>query len=131
MHRLLGGGEDCWNSKTSCWRATNLVDHRDRDTLNNTRSNLRVCTRSQNQQNSVGKPSQRRSRFKGVSYSKNRKKSWRATIWVNGKQIHGGYFATEEEAARSYDRLAREHFGEFARPNLGVSEIDNGVTRVQ
>ena len=96
MHRLLGDGVDNWDSATNCWTAADVVDHKDRDTLNNTRSNLRVCDYSKNRQNSVGSPSKRRSRFKGVSYSKNRKKPWRATIGVNGKQHSGGYFATRK-----------------------------------
>jgi hypothetical protein len=36
-------------------------------------------------------------------------------IQVNGKKIHGGSFATPEEASEAYKRLAIQHFGEFAR----------------
>ncbi|MEN6337259.1 MAG: AP2 domain-containing protein [Phycisphaerales bacterium] len=57
------------------------------------------------------------SRFKGVWFEK-RVGKWRATIHIKGKSIWIGHFATEEEAARAYDRRAVELFGEFARLNF-------------
>lgn len=46
---------------------------------------------------------QRTSRFMGVG-SSNRKNQWQARILVHGKVTHLGYYETEEEAARVYDR---------------------------
>lgn len=43
---------------------------------------------------------------------------WRATILVNGKRYSGGQFLTPEDAARSYDRMARELLGDKARLNF-------------
>jgi hypothetical protein len=94
-----------------------LVDHRDMDGLNNLRSNLRIATQSENQRNRRSSP--HTSRYKGVSiYRGNR---WRAKIVLNGHQTHVGHFVDEVEAARAYDKKARELFGEFARTNFQIN----------
>ena len=101
------------------------VDHADHDKLNNRRANLRICTRSQNQQNrlksSLPGGRQPSSQYKGVSWFKSRKK-WAAYIKQNGKRKHLGYFATEREAALAYDSAARQLFGEFAYLNFPDEE---------
>lgn len=90
------------------------VDHIDHNPLNNQKSNLRNCTKHQNNMNSGYHGST--SGFKGVSYLKNR---WIfARIKVNQKQIYLGYFKTTTEAAMAYDEAARKYFGEFANPNF-------------
>lgn len=43
---------------------------------------------------------------------------WRTRISLNGKRICIGDYGTAEEAARAYDRAARELHGEFARLNF-------------
>jgi len=100
-----------------------MVDHRDGDTLRNVRSNLRLCSRIENQRNRHGRKS--KSGFKGV-----RKRDdlvttpWIAEINVDRKNIHLGYFATDIEAARAYDAAAVEHFGEFANLNFKEPNLD-------
>ena len=86
-----------------------VVDHIDGNGSNNRRTNLRLCTRAQNLYNS--KPRAARSRYKGVRYDK-RKQKWTAEI------TYLGSFDDEIEAAKAYDRKAREFFGEFARLNF-------------
>ena len=93
-----------------------LVDHADGNRANNRRSNLRVCTRSENQQNKCKKGCCT-SCFKGVSYDKRHHK-WYASCQVEGEYQWLGYFDEEIEAARVYDRTAVEQFGEFARLNF-------------
>lgn len=93
------------------------VDHKDGDGLNNKRSNLRACTRSQNHMNRRPKIGCS-SRFKGVSFNeKCRIHPWRVMIMVNYKRIYIGFYATEKEAALAYNQKAIELFGEFARLN--------------
>lgn len=92
------------------------VDHKNRDTLNNRRANLRPCTRSQNCANQKLR-STNSSGFKGVNWKKDQK-AWCARISVGYKRIHLGYFLTSEEAAKAYDAAAVKHFGEFARVNF-------------
>ena len=84
-------------------------------TLDNRRSNLRLCTRAQNQANKLKKPGCS-STFKGVSWNKAAKK-WQASIRVSQKLIALGLFNDEVLAARSYNVAAVEHFGEFALLN--------------
>jgi AP2-like factor (euAP2 lineage) len=62
-----------------------------------------------------------KSKYRGVTLVENLgplKKPWKAAITINGRTIHLGYFATEEEAARAYDARAIEVHGEFARLNF-------------
>jgi len=93
-----------------------LVDHIDGNGLNNRRSNLRICTIAQNNRNS--RPWRRSySKYKGVSWCQAAGK-WRARIRPNHKQIHLGCFDTQIEAARAYDKKAKELFGEFAYLNF-------------
>ena len=105
MHRLLAGVPGL------------EVDHRNGDGLDNRRANLRPATHAQNQQNKAGarRPGQH-SRFKGVTYFKPRR-MWVARIKKGGK-VTCHYFHDEVEAAREYDRMAQELFGEFARLNF-------------
>lgn len=89
-----------------------LVDHRNRNGLDNQRANLRVVSDSENQQNKVGKAGST-SRFKGVSWDSVRGK-WKAQI----RQENLGRFESEEEAARAYDARARNLFGDFGLLNF-------------
>jgi hypothetical protein len=93
------------------------VDHRNRYGLDNQRSNLRVATSAQNGANR-SKQRGTSSRFKGVHWNKTQRQ-WTAYLYVNRKKVYLGIFADELSAARAYDAFAREHFGEFAKLNLG------------
>jgi hypothetical protein len=93
-----------------------VVDHHNRNRMDNTRANLRVCTPQENGRNK-GKRAGASSRFVGVFYCKASGK-WRAHIWFEGGYVSIGYFTDEVEAARAYDRKAVELFGATARLNF-------------
>lgn len=93
-----------------------LVDHINGNTLDNRKSNLRLATKRTNAQNMKSNRGST-SKYKGVCWDKFRNK-WRATIKVDGKQVHLGRFLTEEDAAKMYDKKAKEFFKEFARTNF-------------
>ena len=93
-----------------------MVDHANHNKLDNTRRNLRNCTRQQNMRNTrkhVGSSSP----FKGVGYSKQHGR-WYARIFFEGRQVWLGLFDDQVEAARAYDYAAVGCFGEFANPNF-------------
>jgi hypothetical protein len=74
-----------------------VVDHRNHDTLDNTDSNLRVCTQLENQQNRQGPTRSGKSGIRGVTWHKYRNK-WQAAIRINNISIHVGSFADIRDA---------------------------------
>ena len=98
-----------------------LVDHKDGDTLNNRRENLRVCSYSQNMQNQKG--TWGILGYKGVAcHRKPRARKYQGRIQIDGRRISLGYYATPEEAARAYNAAALHYFGEFACLNIIAGE---------
>ena len=93
-----------------------LTDHVNGNKLDNTRTNLREATSRQNSWNRKLR-SDSKTGYKGVVWVRSRQQ-FRARIQTEDKRICTGYYATAIEAARAYDALAREHFGEFARLNF-------------
>lgn len=92
-----------------------VIDHIDGNPSNNRKSNLRICTVSENGFNR-GKPKNNTSGAKGVSWNKKSQK-WCARIMSNGKDYIIGLFDTIKEASDAYDAKAIELHGEFARLN--------------
>lgn len=101
----------------SCYSSL-LVDHIDGNRLNNTRSNLRICTDSENRRN-VSINSCNKCGFKGVrNIGALRAKPWRAEIKIKGKSVHLGTFFDRRTAALKYDQAAEKLYGEFAKLNF-------------
>jgi hypothetical protein len=98
-----------------------LVDHISGDGLDCRRVNLREATQEENMANQrkggmyAGKPTS--SRFKGVTWDK-RANKWLAQIVVKGQGRSLGRYLDETDAARAYDRAAREAWGSYARCNF-------------
>lgn len=102
MHRLIAQPEE-----------RKQVDHINHDTLDNRKSNLRVCTKTQNRRNS--RPVYKNTTgLKGVTQQGRKYVTY---IGYLGKKLCLGRFDSPEEAGRAYDTKAVELFGEFAYVN--------------
>lgn len=101
---------------TSTDRKT-LIDHRNGNTLDNRRQNLRVATHQGNASNRRT-PCHNKLGIKGVTFMGSEKaKPYRAQITANKHHRTLGYFKTAEEAHACYCKAATEAFGDFARFN--------------
>lgn len=91
-----------------------IIDHKDRNLLNNQRHNLRKSDWT----NNAGNRTKRKgcsSQYRGVSRRKN---NWEASIKRRGKSFNLGNYNTEIEAALAYNKAASEYYGEFANLNV-------------
>lgn len=98
------------------------VDHKNHNTLDNRRQNLRTCTHSQNLSNRNGLDSRNTSGVRGVSLVKKSGK-WIAVIGVKGEKIALGTFIDIKEAALVYAAANQKYFGEFG----GIQSNDRGT----
>ncbi len=103
MHRLIMNAPD-----------GKEVDHKNHNAIDNRKINLRICTRSENMANMLPY-THGTSQYKGVGC---RDKKWRARIMKNCKEILIGRYVLEVDAAKAYDKKAKELFGEFAYTNF-------------
>lgn len=89
------------------------VDHKHGNKLDNRKSELRICTTSENCRNQR-MASHNTSGLKGASWNKQNQR-WLAKIQHLQKYIFIGYFPTAEEAHAAYCQAAKLYHGEFAR----------------
>lgn len=88
-----------------------LVDHKDRNKLNNQRSNLRFATRTENMFNSK-LPSNNTTGYKWICWDKARRK-YHVSTKINQKKINVGRYATLEEAIVAVRCKVLPLMGEF------------------
>jgi len=88
-----------------------VVDHINRDPLDNRRENLRIVTQQENCMN-LSMRKTNKSGVSGVHWNKNRNK-WVAQITYNYKIIHLGYFDNLEDATKARKDAEIKYFGEF------------------
>ena len=102
-----------------------VVDHENKNGLDNTRENLRVCTRSENMMNR-GKTKFHSGKYKGVYKTGDSKLNpYSAKIQKNKKVYCLGHYKTPEEAAIVYDKKAKELDEEYAYQNFKkAKELD-------
>lgn len=98
------------------------IDHINGDKLDNRRSNLRTCTRTENNRNVGARGGT--SKYKGVHSASGR---WRASICVDKQMIQLGSFDTEASAALAFNAAARAYHGAFAKLN----EVDGIEPSIQ
>lgn len=92
------------------------LDHACRNKLCVNPDHLRHATPSQNGANTGKRRNAKWSQYRGVCFDKSRG-AWLASIVVNRRQRHLGYFSTEAGAALAYNEAAAIAFGEFAFQN--------------
>jgi hypothetical protein len=93
------------------------VDHINGNGLDNRRSNLRLCSCTENNRNQPKRAGAKTSKYKGVRFNA-RAKKFEAYIRVNKKTLRLGAFHNENLAGLAYNTAAEKHFGEFARLNI-------------
>jgi hypothetical protein len=98
-------------------RKGRVIDHRNVNSLDNRRDNLRHATRAQNNYNRRKTRKKTTSRFIGIHLEK-RDCNWKVQIRNQGKLIYIGRYDNEIDAARAYDCAALKYHGEFARLNF-------------
>jgi hypothetical protein len=89
-----------------------IVDHKNGDTLDNRRANLRICTICQNNQNAITRKDNRTG-VKGVCWD-SRDRRWRVFIQANGKRKSLGSFMSLSEAREVYEKNTIELHGAFS-----------------
>ena len=99
LHRLIMDPDDMF------------VDHINHNTLDNRKSNLRICTHQQNMNNRTI-PKNNSSGFKGVSWNKATGK-WTAYIYTNKKKNNLGCYDNIEDAIEARRQAELEYFGEY------------------
>lgn len=111
QNRPLLGHRVAWALHYGEWPGK-LIDHINRQTLDNRITNLRLADVAENNINR-GKLENTTSKYLGVCWSKDKRK-WLASITSNGRWIYLGKFAKEADAAKAFNEAARIHHGEFA-----------------
>lgn len=102
MHRLILNASN-----------NEIVDHINKDTLDNRFENLRLATKTINGMNR-GKNKNNTSGYKGVGFKSNRKNPWYARIVINGKVKFLGHFKTPKEASIIYEKELTNYFLKLA-----------------
>jgi hypothetical protein len=90
------------------------VDHIDGNTLNNLRSNLRICSNAENCRNQKIRTNNKTG-YRGVRKVKDK---FIAQINKVGKATYLGQFKTIEEAVIRYNSEAVKEYGEYAKLNI-------------
>ena len=105
LHRYLLGLTD----------PSQIVDHINGDSLDNRRSNLRICNQNQNSKNSK-LSSNNSSGYPGIKLTRSGKYYTRITVDYN--EIYLGTFDNFEDAVNARKSAENKYYGEYAPNNL-------------
>lgn len=94
-----------------------VVDHINRNRLDNRNENLRICTQKLNSYNR-SKPKNSKNKYKGVT--KINENNFVASISKDGTKYEIKNIPTEIDAGKIYDLMCGELFGEFGATNFCV-----------
>ena len=116
IHKMLLGTilSYCSNSSNSS-DGKMVIDHINRNKLDNRLENLRICSAKQNSYN-TSKRKDSKNKYKGVK--KQGKNKWCVSITKDGNKHEIKDIENEREAAYIYDLLAEELFGDYAGKNF-------------
>ena len=92
--------------------SSDMIDHIDRDRLNNRKKNLRICCHKENSRN-LSKRKNNTSGHPGVIWCK-RNKRWKAQIHFNGRCVYLGNFLDMGDAVNCRLKAEQKYFKEFA-----------------
>lgn len=88
-----------------------IVDHKNHNTLDNRKNNLRVCDYENNNANQLLSKNNT-SGYKGVYWDKEKNK-WEVKIGFKSKNLHIGYYENIKDAIKSRLQAEIKYFGEF------------------
>ncbi len=89
-----------------------IIDHIDRNPLNNKKENLRICTNAENAINK-GLRKDNKSGYIGIRWDAVVQK-WFSQITLNKKKIRLGWFVDKQDAINVRHEAEKKYFGEFA-----------------
>lgn len=96
----------------------NVIDYINGNELDNRKCNLRECTPSENNYNSIKRSRLKtNTKYKGIWFDI-RKNKWICSIKYNKKSIYIGSFDDEKYAAKMYDVFAKSLFQEYTKLNF-------------
>ena len=92
------------------------VDHMNNDTLDNTKSNLRIVLDTDNSKNRKSKNKNNTSGYRNVSFDKKDNK-WIVQLQIEKKNKLLGRFDDVHEAGKFAEEMRQKYYGEFAGKN--------------
>ena len=110
-HRVI------WRMEVGKIPSNCVIDHINGIRDDNRIDNLRLASSTLNAINREKKLGKASSKFKGVTFIKQKRK-WQAMLGMQYSSIHLGFFDCEEAAALAYDDAVIQEYGTFAKPNF-------------
>jgi len=92
------------------------IDHKNHDTLDCRKENLRVSKLSENTKSRKTKNTNNSSGYRNVTWDKSRGK-WIIQLQINGKNTMMGEFDDVHEAGKVAEELRKKYYGEYAGEN--------------